>query len=133
MNTQTAVTKAVADAVDGAVHGAVGGAVRWPVRGAVYEAVTGAVGEAVTNIATARIASLERVKRSANWMAAAGYPGEDAALYDAVREVYSQSKPPFRARPFDVQIIGGVVSIRGAQPLQQDLAVVRNVITIRIL
>ena len=35
------------------------------------------------------------------------------ALYDAVREVYSQSKPPFRARPFDVQIIGGVVLSEG--------------------
>ncbi|MDH5210425.1 MAG: phosphoribosylformylglycinamidine synthase, partial [Betaproteobacteria bacterium] len=46
-----------------------------------------AVGEAVTNIAAARIASLERVKLSANWMAAAGYPGEDAALYDTVRAV----------------------------------------------
>ncbi len=31
------------------------------------------------------------------------------ALYDAVRDVYSKSKPPFRARPFDVQLIGGMV------------------------
>src|SRR4051812_13999597 len=31
------------------------------------------------------------------------------ALYDAVRELYPHSKPPFRARPFDVQIIGGMV------------------------
>jgi len=46
-----------------------------------------AVGEALTNIAAARIASLERVKLSANWMAAAGYPGEDAALYDTVEAV----------------------------------------------
>jgi len=46
-----------------------------------------AVGEAITNIAAARIASLDRVKLSANWMAAAGYPGEDAALYDTVRAV----------------------------------------------
>jgi len=35
-----------------------------------------AVGEAITNIAAARIASLSRLKLSANWMAAAGYPGE---------------------------------------------------------
>ena len=34
-------------------------------------------------------------------------------IYDAVRVVYSQSKPPFRARPFDVQIIGGVVLSEG--------------------
>ena len=46
-----------------------------------------AVGEALTNLAAARIESLTRVKLSANWMAAAGYPGEDAALYDAVRAV----------------------------------------------
>ena len=46
-----------------------------------------AVGEALTNLAAAKIASLDRVKLSANWMAAAGYPGEDAALYETVRAV----------------------------------------------
>ena len=46
-----------------------------------------AVGEALTNLAAARISSLDRVKLSANWMAAAGYPGEDAALFDTVRAV----------------------------------------------
>ncbi|TAK45571.1 MAG: phosphoribosylformylglycinamidine synthase [Betaproteobacteria bacterium] len=46
-----------------------------------------AVAEAITNLAAARIASLDRVKLSANWMAAAGYPGEDAALYDTVAAV----------------------------------------------
>jgi phosphoribosylformylglycinamidine synthase len=46
-----------------------------------------AVGEAITNIASAPIAALDRVKLSANWMAAAGHPGEDARLYDAVRTV----------------------------------------------
>jgi phosphoribosylformylglycinamidine synthase len=46
-----------------------------------------AVGEAVTNIASARIGSIDRIKLSANWMAAAGYPGEDAALYDTVKAV----------------------------------------------
>jgi len=46
-----------------------------------------AVAEAITNLAAARIESLERVKLSANWMAAAGSAGEDAALYDAVRAV----------------------------------------------
>src|SRR5262249_15666173 len=40
-----------------------------------------AIGEALTNLAAARVASLDRVKLSANWMAAAGSPGEDAALY----------------------------------------------------
>ena len=30
-------------------------------------------------------------------------------LYEAVRELYPQSRPPFRARPFDVQLIGAIV------------------------
>ena len=30
-------------------------------------------------------------------------------FYDAVRKLYPESKPPFRARPFDVQLIGGMV------------------------
>ncbi len=30
-------------------------------------------------------------------------------LYEAVRELYPVSRPPFRARPFDVQLIGGMV------------------------
>jgi phosphoribosylformylglycinamidine synthase len=46
-----------------------------------------AVGEAITNLAAAPIAELARAKLSANWMAAAGYPGEDAALFDTVRAV----------------------------------------------
>ncbi len=46
-----------------------------------------AVGEALTNIAAACVEELPRVKLSANWMAAAGHPGEDAALFDAVRAV----------------------------------------------
>ena len=46
-----------------------------------------AVGEALTNIAAARIAKLGDVKLSANWMAAAGAPGEEARLFDTVRAV----------------------------------------------
>jgi len=46
-----------------------------------------AVGEALTNIAAAGISDIGSVKLSANWMAAAGHPGEDAALYDAVHAV----------------------------------------------
>jgi len=46
-----------------------------------------AVAEALTNIAAAGIDALGDVKLSANWMAAAGQPGEDAALYDTVRAV----------------------------------------------
>ncbi|MBP9654632.1 MAG: phosphoribosylformylglycinamidine synthase [Rhodocyclaceae bacterium] len=46
-----------------------------------------AVGEAVTNLAAALIGDIGRIKLSANWMAAAGHPGEDAALYDTVKAV----------------------------------------------
>ena len=46
-----------------------------------------AVGEAITNIAAARIEQIGDIKLSANWMAPAGHPGEDAALYDMVRAV----------------------------------------------
>ncbi len=45
-----------------------------------------AVAEAITNLLAAPI-ELPRVKLSANWMAACGEPGEDAALYDTVRAV----------------------------------------------
>lgn len=34
-------------------------------------------------------------------------------LYDAVRTLYPDSKPPFRARPFDVQLIGAMVLSQG--------------------
>jgi len=45
-----------------------------------------AVAEAITNLLAAPI-DLKRVKLSANWMAACGEPGEDAALYETVRTV----------------------------------------------
>src|SRR5438477_3527821 len=34
-------------------------------------------------------------------------------LYDAVRKIYPDSRPPFRARCFDVQLIGGLVLYEG--------------------
>jgi phosphoribosylformylglycinamidine synthase len=46
-----------------------------------------AIGEALTNIAAAAIERLGDVKLSANWMCAAGHPGDDAALYDTVKAV----------------------------------------------
>jgi phosphoribosylformylglycinamidine synthase len=46
-----------------------------------------AIGEAITNIAAADISELAELKLSANWMAPAGHPGEDAALYDTVKAV----------------------------------------------
>ncbi len=46
-----------------------------------------AIGEMLTNIAAAPIEKIENIKLSANWMAAAGFKGQDAALYDAVKAV----------------------------------------------
>jgi phosphoribosylformylglycinamidine synthase len=46
-----------------------------------------AVAEAITNIAAADVGTLGDIKLSANWMAAAGHAGDDAALYDTVRAV----------------------------------------------
>ncbi|MCD9007855.1 phosphoribosylformylglycinamidine synthase [Luteimonas sp. XNQY3] len=52
-----------------------------------------AVGEAITNLCAAPVETLHRVKLSANWMAAAGHPGEDARLFDAVRAVAMELCP----------------------------------------
>ncbi|MDE2408495.1 MAG: phosphoribosylformylglycinamidine synthase [Xanthomonadaceae bacterium] len=46
-----------------------------------------AVGEAITNLIAAPVDALDRIKLSANWMAAAGHAGEDARLFDAVKAV----------------------------------------------
>ncbi|GAA65840.1 phosphoribosylformylglycinamidine synthase [Pseudoalteromonas sp. BSi20311] len=52
-----------------------------------------AVAESLTNIAGANIGGLENIKLSANWMAAAGHPGEDAGLYEAVKAVGEELCP----------------------------------------
>lgn len=52
-----------------------------------------AVGEALTNMAATHIGSLKRIKLSANWMAAAGHPGEDAGLYEAVKAIGEELCP----------------------------------------
>ena len=52
-----------------------------------------AVGEAITNIAACRIDHLGNVSLSANWMAAAGHPGEDAMLYETVKAVGQELCP----------------------------------------
>ena len=46
-----------------------------------------AIAESLTNLAATRIESLNKVKISANWMAASGSEGEDAALFDTVKTV----------------------------------------------
>ncbi len=52
-----------------------------------------AVGEAITNIAAAHINKISDMVLSANWMAPAGHPGEDAGLYDAVKAVGEELCP----------------------------------------
>lgn len=52
-----------------------------------------AVAEAITNIAAARIDRLSSVKLSANWMAACGHPGEDVALFEAVKAIGMEMCP----------------------------------------
>lgn len=46
-----------------------------------------AIGEVITNLAAGAIDRIGDIKLSANWMAAAGHPGEDAKLYETVRAV----------------------------------------------
>ncbi len=46
-----------------------------------------AVAESITNIAAAPIENIEKIRLSANWMAAAGHPGEEANLFDTVKAV----------------------------------------------
>ena len=46
-----------------------------------------AIAEAITNLAAAPVEQLSNIRLSANWMAAADSPGEDAALYDTVKAV----------------------------------------------
>ncbi|SNC58936.1 phosphoribosylformylglycinamidine synthase [Sodalis endosymbiont of Henestaris halophilus] len=52
-----------------------------------------AVGEALTNLAATHIGDIQRIKLSANWMAALGHPGEDAGLYQAVQAVREELCP----------------------------------------
>jgi len=52
-----------------------------------------AVGEALTNLLASNIGKLENVSLSANWMAAADHPGEEAALYATVKAVGYELAP----------------------------------------
>jgi phosphoribosylformylglycinamidine synthase len=52
-----------------------------------------AIAEAITNILAADVADLADIRLSANWMAACGEPGEDAALYATVEAVGEQLCP----------------------------------------
>ena len=46
-----------------------------------------AVAEAITNLAAAYVGDISQIRLSANWMAPCGEPGEDAILYDTVKEL----------------------------------------------
>ena len=52
-----------------------------------------AVAESIMNIAGTDIGSFKRIKLSANWMSAAGHPGEDAGLYEAVKAIGEELCP----------------------------------------
>ena len=52
-----------------------------------------AIAEAITNIMAAPIEKLSDIKLSANWMAPAGHPGEDARLFDTVKAVGMETCP----------------------------------------
>ncbi len=57
-----------------------------------------AVAEAITNILAADIRALGDIKLSANWMAACGEPGQDAALYATVHARRRRTVPGVRDR-----------------------------------
>ena len=52
-----------------------------------------AVAESVLNLAAAVVNDISDIRLSANWMAAAGHPGEDAALFDTVKAVAKELCP----------------------------------------
>ena len=52
-----------------------------------------AIAEAITNVLAADVNQLSDIKLSANWMAAAGHPGEDAELYVTVYAVAQELCP----------------------------------------
>lgn len=52
-----------------------------------------ALGEAITNMMSADVDKLSNLRLSANWMAAAGAEGQDAALFDAVQALARDISP----------------------------------------
>lgn len=76
-----------------------------------------AIAEAITNIAAASIENLSKVKLSANWMCAAGHPGEDQSLFDTVKAVGMELCPQL-----GLTIPVGKDSMSMATKWQQDAA-----------
>lgn len=84
-----------------------------------------AVGEALTNIAAAPIAEIGNIKLSANWMAACGQPGQDAALFDTVKAVGMELCP---ALGISIPVGKDSLSMRTTwKDEQQDKAVISPV------
>ena len=84
-----------------------------------------AIGEAITNLAAAPIGPLGRIKLSCNWMAAAGHPGEDAALYDAVRACSDTAV----ALGISIPVGKDSMSMRTVWPGDDDVGDVRVVVS----
>ena len=82
-----------------------------------------AVAEAITNLLAAPI-ELPRVKLSANWMAACGEPGEDAALYQTVKAVGMELCP---ALGISIPVGKDSLSMRTQWPDPQNAAQQRKV------
>ena len=80
--------------------------------------LSGAAKEAYER-AKAEIASLGEREPTGDLMGCEGpvpawmYADLPVELYAGVRELYPESRPPFRARPFDVQLIGALVLFGG--------------------
>ena len=87
-----------------------------------------AVGEAITNLAAAPVAALREIKLSANWMAAVGHPGEDAALFDAVQAVGMKLCPQL-----DISIPVGKDSLSMQTVWQQDGREYRTVAPVSLI
>ncbi len=88
-----------------------------------------AVAEAITNLLAAPI-ELGRIKLSANWMAACGEPGEDAALYDTVRAMATELCPALGIGiPVGKDSLSMHTRWQGAHGMQQVTAPVSLVVT----
>jgi phosphoribosylformylglycinamidine synthase len=83
-----------------------------------------AVGEAITNISAAFIRHIGEIKLSANWMAAAGHPGEDAALFDAVHAVGMEFCPRLGV---SIPVGKDSMSMKTVWPTQFDLDGVQEI------
>ncbi|MBA3486764.1 MAG: phosphoribosylformylglycinamidine synthase, partial [Lysobacter sp.] len=83
-----------------------------------------AVGEAITNQCAAPLDTLDSIKLSANWMAAAGHAGEDALLFDAVRAVGLELCPSME---LSIPVGKDSLSMQAQWPLPGDAGSARSV------